>query len=265
MNGTRSEPNRNSLWPPSTSPNGMKTTLYSSPPSTPKYINNFWKTIQLANTSHNQRTPDGTKSWRTTLTSAKGLLAVGMENPDYTSILQCLKKLTWPENVAEQSERNDTNSAVCTTSWSSTAPRNENTNRSNSNSNSYTRSWTKPDVAWKQQPEAGMVLQSAVTMPTKNFFSLLLTPTCSSHYPFLYTTCKHHSSSTTLNCHAQDSCPEHSTHTSLNCNFTQTLHDMPSGLDGGLGHLGHLGYLNILDPEPIDIPLHVFIQEEEDP
>jgi hypothetical protein len=93
---------------------------------------------------------------------------------------------------------------------------------------------------------------------------------------------------------------------SLNCNFTQTPHDMPSSLDGGLGHLGHwpdnmpsgcmdssdpfghlghlghlsylgllghlgylgllghLGYLNILDPEPIDLPLHVFIQEEED-
>jgi hypothetical protein len=58
------------------------------------------------------------------------------------------------------------------------------------------------------------------------------------------------------------------------------LDDMPSGhpdpLDpfgylGHLGHLsylgllGHLGYLNIFNPEPIDIPLHVFIQEEEDP
>jgi hypothetical protein len=84
---------------------------------------------------------------------------------------------------------------------------------------------------------------------------------------------------------------------SLNCNFAQTLHDMPSGLDGGLSHLGqqpdnmpsscmdssdplghlghlghlsylgllgHLGYLNALDPEPIDIPLYTFIQEEED-
>jgi hypothetical protein len=47
--------------------------------------------------------------------------------------------------------------------------------------------------------------------------------------------------------------------------------DMPSGhLDyhsehlGHLGLLGHLGYLNILDPKPIDIPLHAFIQEEED-
>ena len=42
--------------------------------------------------------------------------------------------------------------------------------------------------------------------------------------------------------------------------------DMPSGpLDYHLEHLGllgHLGYLNILDPEPIDIPLHVFIEEE---
>jgi hypothetical protein len=34
---------------------------------------------------------------------------------------------------------------------------------------------------------------------------------------------------------------------------------------GHLGHLGHLGYLNVLNPKPMDIPLHVFIQEEEDP
>jgi hypothetical protein len=55
--------------------------------------------------------------------------------------------------------------------------------------------------------------------------------------------------------------------------------DMPSGHPdssdsfgylGHLGHLGypsllgHLGYLNVLDPEPIDLPLHMFIQEEED-
>jgi hypothetical protein len=31
-----------------------------------------------------------------------------------------------------------------------------------------------------------------------------------------------------------------------------------------VGHLGHLGYLNTLDPEPIDLPLHAFIEEEED-
>jgi RNase H-like domain found in reverse transcriptase len=31
---------------------------------------------------------------------------------------------------------------------------------------------------------------------------------------------------------------------------------------GYLGLLGHLGYLNVLDPEPIDIPLHAFIEEE---
>jgi hypothetical protein len=47
--------------------------------------------------------------------------------------------------------------------------------------------------------------------------------------------------------------------------------DMPSGPPdyhsehlGHLGLLGHLGYLNVLDPKPIDIPLHAFIQEEED-
>jgi hypothetical protein len=81
---------------------------------------------------------------------------------------------------------------------------------------------------------------------------------------------------------------------SLNCNFAQTLHDMHSGLDRGLGHLGHLGhlgqwldnmpsgcmdssdpfshlghlshlgYLNVLNPKPIDLSLHTFIQEEED-
>jgi hypothetical protein len=53
--------------------------------------------------------------------------------------------------------------------------------------------------------------------------------------------------------------------------------DMPSGPPdihsehvGHLGHLsylgllGQLGYLNDLDPEPIDLPLHAFIEEEED-
>jgi hypothetical protein len=42
--------------------------------------------------------------------------------------------------------------------------------------------------------------------------------------------------------------------------------DMPSGPPDyhseHLGHLGHLGYLNVLDPKPIDIPLHAFIEEE---
>jgi hypothetical protein len=39
------------------------------------------------------------------------------------------------------------------------------------------------------------------------------------------------------------------------------------GLLGHLGYLsllGHLGYLNVLDPKPIDLPLHTSIQEEED-
>jgi hypothetical protein len=53
------------------------------------------------------------------------------------------------------------------------------------------------------------------------------------------------------------------------------LEDMPSGPPdyhsehlGHLGHLGYLGllghlsYLNVLNPEPIDIPLHMFIEEE---
>jgi hypothetical protein len=42
--------------------------------------------------------------------------------------------------------------------------------------------------------------------------------------------------------------------------------DMPSGPpeyhSEHLGHLGHLSYLNVLDPKPIDIPLHAFIEEE---
>jgi hypothetical protein len=45
--------------------------------------------------------------------------------------------------------------------------------------------------------------------------------------------------------------------------------DMPSGHPdyhsehlGHLSLLGHLGYLNVLDPEPIDIPLQAFIEEE---
>jgi hypothetical protein len=38
--------------------------------------------------------------------------------------------------------------------------------------------------------------------------------------------------------------------------------DPPDYHSEHLGHLGHLGYLNVLDPEPIDIPLHVFIEEE---
>jgi hypothetical protein len=62
----------------------------------------------------------------------------------------------------------------------------------------------RPDVAWKQQPEEGVVLQS-VTMPIKNFFlSSSLTPTRSSHYPFLYSTRKRplstHATGTSLNC-----------------------------------------------------------------
>jgi hypothetical protein len=42
------------------------------------------------------------------------------------------------------------------------------------------------------------------------------------------------------------------------------------GYPGLLGHLGypsllsHLSYLNVLNPKPIDLPLHAFIQEEED-
>jgi hypothetical protein len=57
--------------------------------------------------------------------------------------------------------------------------------------------------------------------------------------------------------------------------FSYRPEDMPSGPPdyhlehlshlGHLSYLGllsHLGYLNVLDPEPIDIPLHAFIEEE---
>jgi hypothetical protein len=115
------------------------------------------------------------------------------------------------------------------------------------------------------------VLRSTITMPTKNFFPLSLTPTHSSNYPFLYTTHKcpmsDYSTGISLNCQPQDSRPGDLTSTSLNCNFAQTPHDMPSSLDGGLGllgqqldnmpsgcmdssdpfgHLGHLGHLRHL-------------------
>jgi len=79
-------------------------------------------------------------------------------------------------------------------------------------------------------------------MPTKNFFlSLLLAPTCSSHYPFLYSACKKpmltYVTGTSLNCQ-QSQNP--SSGTMLNCNLAQTSHDMPSSHVRHLSHLGHL-------------------------
>jgi hypothetical protein len=164
------------------------------------------------------------------------------------------------------------------------------------------------------------VLQSAVTMPTKNFFPSSLTPTCSSQYPFLYSICKtpipDFLTGMSLNCNplTYSPIPDSLTGTSLNCNFAQTLHDMPSSHVEHVGHLstqmddmpssnpdtllsywlddmpsshldyfghfdllshlghpdllGHLSYLstignlNTLNPEPIDAPLHTFIEEE---
>jgi hypothetical protein len=88
-----------------------------------------------------------------------------MENPDYGSILQRLKKQNWLENVTMPSRKNNTDSAACATKWNSTAPKKESDYRKSSNSNSYTKSWMKPNVAWKQQPEEGVMLRSAVTMP----------------------------------------------------------------------------------------------------
>jgi hypothetical protein len=147
MNGTKSEQNKNFLLPPSTSQNGMKTTLYSYPLSIQKYTNDYSKTTCLENITHNPKIPDGTRSWKTTLTSANGSTAGEMENPDYAPILRLLKKWSWPENVAALNERNDTDSAPCTTRWNLTTPKNGNVNWNNSNSNSYMKSWMKPDVA----------------------------------------------------------------------------------------------------------------------
>jgi len=96
------------------------------------------------------------------------------------------------------------------------------------------------------------VLQSAVTMPIKNFFlSSSLTPTRSSLYSHpAYMT------STSLNYQSQDPCTG-STGTSLNCTFlfsprsscmtlncnlAQTSHDMPSSHVGHVGHLRHWIY-----------------------
>jgi hypothetical protein len=122
-------------------------------------------------------------------------------------------------------------------------------------------------------------------MPTKNvFLSSSLTPTHSSHYPFLYSACKRplslHATSTSLNCQ-QSQNPLSGT--TLNCNLTQTSHDMPSshvrhlshlrllehwmycGMPSGpyiilghpshlshLGHLSNIGDLDPLDPSPLD-------------
>src|SRR5580693_1646875 len=90
----------------------------------------------------------------------------------------------------------------------------------------------------------------------KLFPFIIIHPTCSSHYPFLYSTCKrpmsayatgtllncqqpqNPPSSMMLNCHHGPSGP--ATSTSLNCNLAQTLHDMPSG------HVGHLSHLRLL-------------------
>jgi hypothetical protein len=305
MNGTRPEPTKDSPPPPNTSPSGMKTTPYSCTPSTQKYINEYSKTTPSASGTQNPRALDGTKSWKITLTFASDSIDGGMENLGYASILQHRKKQSWQENVAAPSEKNDTDSTACATKWSSTVPKRDYNYRKNSDSNNYMKSWTKPDVAWKQQPEEGVMLRSAVTMPIKNFVSSSLAPTCSSHHP---------ATGMSLNCTIPNYPPSPVlTGTWLNCNFALTPHDMPSGLAGGLGHLGHLpddmpsghpdtsdllgyrpddmpsghpdyqsehlghlghlgylgllghlGYLNVLDPEPIDIPLHAFIQEEED-
>jgi len=45
--------------------------------------------------------------------------------------------------------------------------------------------------------------------------------------------------------------------------FSLLSHLRHSGLLGHLGYLGTIGNLNTLDPEPIDAPLHAFIEEEE--
>jgi Chromo (CHRromatin Organisation MOdifier) domain len=255
MNGTKLEQIKSLPLPLSTSLNGMKTTPYFYPPSTPKYTNEYSKTIHSASTTHNQQPSDGTKSWRKTLTFANDSTVGEMENPNYASTLQRLKKQSWQENVVAPSRKSDTDSAACATKWNSIALKKDYDYRKSSNSNSYTRLWTKPNVAWKQQPEEGVVLRSAVTMPTKNFFSLSLAPTRSSHCP---------TTGTSLNCTILNYPPSPIlTCTSLNCNLALTPHDMPSGLAGGLGHLGqqpddmpssHPDTSDLLGYRPDDMP-----------
>jgi Chromo (CHRromatin Organisation MOdifier) domain len=115
MNGTRPEPTKGSPLPPSTSPNGMKTMPYSCPPSTPKYTNEYSKTIHSASTTHNPRAPDGTKLWKITPTFERGSSVGETENPDYASTLRRLKKQSWQENSTAPSGKKDTNSAACAT------------------------------------------------------------------------------------------------------------------------------------------------------
>jgi Chromo (CHRromatin Organisation MOdifier) domain len=157
-NGTKLEPTKDSPPPLSTSPNGMKTMPYSSPRFIPKYTNRYSRTTPLASTTRNPRAPDGTRSWKTTPTSTKDSSVGEMENPDYASTLRRLKKQSWQENVVALNGKNDTVSAACATNWNSTVPKKDYDYRKNSNSNNYAKSWTKPDVAWKQQPEEGVML-----------------------------------------------------------------------------------------------------------
>jgi hypothetical protein len=231
MNGTRPKLIKGSPLPLNTSPNGMKTTPSSYPLSTPKYTNKYSKTIHSVSITRNRQVPDGTRSWKTTPIFTSDSTTGEMENPDYAFIPRRPKKQNWPESAATLNERNDIDSAACATKWNSTMLKKDYDYRKSSNSNSYMKSWTKPDVAWKQQPEEGVVLQSAVTMPIKNFFPSSLAPTRSSH---------HLATGTSLNCTIPNYPPSPaSTSTSLNCNLALTSHDMPSGLAEGLGHLGH--------------------------
>jgi hypothetical protein len=154
-----------------------------------------------------------------------------MENPGYAYTLQRLKEQSWQENIVAPNGKNDTASAACATNWNLTTPKRDSDYRKSSNSNSYMKSWMKPDVVWKQQPEEGVMLRSAVSMPIKNFFSSSLAPTRSLHHP---------ATGMSLNCTIPNYPPSSaSTCTSLNCNLALTSHNMPSGLAEGLGHLGH--------------------------
>jgi hypothetical protein len=146
MNGTRPELIKDSPLPPSILPNGMKTMLYSYPRSTPKYTNGYSKTTPSANTTRNPKVLDGTKSCRTTPTSAKYSIAGETENPNYAFIPRHLKKQNWPESAATPNERNGIDSAACITRWNLTEPKKESDYKKSNDSNSYAKSWTKPDV-----------------------------------------------------------------------------------------------------------------------
>jgi hypothetical protein len=90
------------------------------------------------------------------------------------------------------------------------------------------------------------VLRS-ITMPTKNFFpSSLLAPTCSSHYPFLYSACKrplsNYMTSMLLNCTSLNPFLEPSSSMTVNCTFSIPVSWITHSLEPPR-HLSHITFI----------------------